>query len=77
MDRSGACTAIDAIITAGAKAGGVNNPSAAAQKQSLLSDMFDQINGQGNAFSLDGSVNNAVSELTGWAILVLDTDIHG
>ena len=77
MDRSGACTAIDTIIAAGAKAGGVNNPSAAEQKQSLLSDMFDQINGQGNAFSLDESVNNAVSELTGWAILVLDTDIHG
>ncbi|KIM75146.1 hypothetical protein PILCRDRAFT_827581 [Piloderma croceum F 1598] len=55
MDQSGACRAIDAII----KAGGVTNPSAASQKQSLLSDMFDQINGQGNAFSLDSSVNGA------------------
>jgi hypothetical protein len=55
MEQSGACTAIDAII----KAGGVTNPSAASQKQSLLSDMFDRINGQGNAFSLDSSVNGA------------------
>jgi len=55
MDQSGACRAIDAII----KAGGVTNPSAASQKQSLLSDMFDRINGQGNAFSLDTGVNGA------------------
>ena len=73
MEQSGACTAIDAII----KAGGVTNPSAASQKQSLLSNMFDQINGQGNAFSLDTNVNGAVSELTGWTILVLEADIHG
>jgi len=55
MDQSGACRAIDAII----KAGGVTSPSAASQKQSLLSDMFDRINGQGNAFSLDTGVNGA------------------
>ena len=57
MDKSGACTAIDAII----KAGGVTNPSAAQQKQDLLSNMFDAINGQANAFSLDSTVNGAVS----------------
>jgi len=55
MDQSGACRALDAII----KAGGVSNPSATTQKQTLLSAMFDQINGQGNAFSLDTSVNGA------------------
>jgi hypothetical protein len=59
MDQSGACTVIDTIINAG----GVTDPSAATQKQTLLSDMFDQINGQGNAFSLDNSVNNAKSKV--------------
>jgi hypothetical protein len=73
MDQSGACRAIDAII----KAGGVTNPSAASQKQSLLSVMFDQINGQSNAFSLDSGVNGAVSELMRRSVLVLDTDIRG
>lgn len=57
MTQSGACQAIDAII----KAGGQTTPSAAQQKQALLSNMFDQINGQSNAFSLDSGVNGAVS----------------
>jgi len=57
MTQSGACQAIDAII----KAGGQTTPSAAQQKQALLSNMFDQINGQSNAFSLDSGVNSAKS----------------
>jgi len=73
MDQSGACRAIDAII----RAGGQTDPSPATQKQSLLSDMFDQINGRGNAFSLDSGVNAAVSELTRQSVLVLGTDIRG
>jgi hypothetical protein len=73
MDQSGACRAIDAII----KAGGQTDPSPATQKQTLLSAMFDQINGQGNAFSLDSGVNGAVSELMRWSVLVLGPYIRG
>jgi hypothetical protein len=58
MGESGACNAIDGMITAG----GRQSPSPAEQKRSLLSDMFDRINGAGNAFSLDEDVNRAVSE---------------
>ena len=59
MVQSGACNGIDAIIRAGGQAGS----TASEQKQKLLSNMFNQINGPGNAFSLDQTVNGAVSEL--------------
>jgi hypothetical protein len=73
MVQSGACRAIDNIIAAG----GQTNPSPATQKQSLLSDMFDKINAQDNAFSLDSGVNTAVSELMCRSVLVPGTDIRG
>ena len=66
MEQSGACQALNAITDATVQANqasGQTCDSSALQRQGLLSDMFDQINGQGNAISLDTAVNNAVSEL--------------
>jgi hypothetical protein len=66
MEQSGACQALKAITDATVQANqasGQTCDSSALQRQGLLSDMFDQINGQGNAISLDTTVNNAVSEL--------------
>jgi hypothetical protein len=66
MDESGACSAIAAltdIVVKATEASCQTGPSAAEQKRNLLSDMFNQINSPSNAFSLDTTVNTAVSEL--------------
>jgi hypothetical protein len=59
IEESGACDAIKGIITAS----GAKVEEQVPLRKALLSDMFNQINGASNAFSLDAGVNNVVSAI--------------